>query len=94
MQLESGRPGEAIASLTEAHRLHMASGDLMGQAGTLKHLGRAHRDAGQEDQARESLAAALTLFEKLKADAEAQAIRSALTALDDLEKPSTFSSVE
>ncbi len=94
MQLESGRPGEAIASLTEAHRLHVASGDLMGQAGTLKHLGRAHRDAGQEDQARESLAAALTLFEKLKADAEAQAIRSALTALDNLEKPSTFSSVE
>jgi DNA-binding SARP family transcriptional activator/tetratricopeptide (TPR) repeat protein len=94
MQLESGRPGEAIASLTEAYRLHVASGDLMGQAGTLQHLARAHRDAGQEDQARESLAAALALFEKLKADAEAQAIRSALTALDNLEKPSTFSSVE
>jgi tetratricopeptide (TPR) repeat protein len=80
--LAIGSPAEAIASLTEAHRLHVASGDLMGQAVALKDLAQAQRATGHEDQARGSLTAALSLFEELKADAEAEAIRSMLTAQD------------
>lgn len=87
--LESGRITEAIATLTEAHRLHVASGDLMGEALSLKYLGQAQRGAGQEDQARESLAAALVLFENLRADAEAEAIHFTLAAQDNLGKPAT-----
>jgi tetratricopeptide (TPR) repeat protein len=79
VHMKSGRPHEAIASFTEAYRLHVASGDLLGQAGTLKYLGQALRDAGHEDRARESLAAALELFEKMQAGAEVAAIRAALT---------------
>ena len=79
VHMKSGRPQEAIASFTEAYRLHVASGDLLGQAGTLKYLGQAQRDAGHEDRARESLAAALELFEKMQAVAEIAAIRAALT---------------
>lgn len=52
-----GRVYLATGSLTEAHRLHIVSGDLMGQAVALKDLGRAQRATGHEDQARESLAA-------------------------------------
>jgi DNA-binding SARP family transcriptional activator/tetratricopeptide (TPR) repeat protein len=78
VHMESGRLAEAIAGLTEAHSLHVASGHLMGQALTLKYLGEAQRGAGQEDQARESLAAALVIFENLGEDAEAQAIHAAL----------------
>jgi DNA-binding SARP family transcriptional activator len=79
VHMKSGRPHEAIASFTEAYGLHVASGDLLGQAGTLKYLGQALRDAGHEDRARESLAAALELFEKMQAGAEVAAIRAALT---------------
>src|SRR3984885_8113401 len=79
VHMKSGRPHEAIASFTEAYRLHVASGDLLGQAGTLKYLGQALREAGYEDRARKSLAAALELFEKMQAGAEVAAIRAALT---------------
>jgi DNA-binding SARP family transcriptional activator/tetratricopeptide (TPR) repeat protein len=81
--LESGRLSEALDSLAEGHRLHLASGDLRGQAVTLQHLGEAQRRAGLHDQARESLAAALVIFENLKADAEAKEIRSALIVQDN-----------
>lgn len=81
VQLESGRFSEAIASLSEAYRLHLAQGFLLGQAQALRDLGKAQRATGQADQARESLEAALTLFNDLKAAAEADAIRSALAAL-------------
>jgi tetratricopeptide (TPR) repeat protein len=76
--LDSGRPEEAIASLTEAHRLHLDSGDLRGQAIALKHLGLARRRVGLADEARESLTSALRLFEDLKEETEAEAIRRSL----------------
>lgn len=73
--LESGCLDDAIASLTEAYRLHIASGDLRGQAIALKHLGLARHQVGRADQARESLTAALRLFEDLHEDTEAEEIR-------------------
>jgi DNA-binding SARP family transcriptional activator len=79
--LESGRLSEAIARLTEAHRLFVADGFLKGQANALKNLAEAQRRAGLDDQARESLAAAVVLFKKLNADAEVAAAQSALAAL-------------
>jgi DNA-binding SARP family transcriptional activator/Tfp pilus assembly protein PilF len=79
--LESGRLSEAIARLDEAYRLYLADGFLKGQANALKNLAEAQRRAGLEDQARESLAAAVVLFKELKADAEVEAIQSALAAL-------------
>jgi DNA-binding SARP family transcriptional activator/tetratricopeptide (TPR) repeat protein len=79
--LESGRLPEAIASLSEAHRLHVVQGQLLGQAVALRHLGEAQHSAGQTDRARESLVAALALFESLKSDTEIKAIHVALAAL-------------
>jgi DNA-binding SARP family transcriptional activator/tetratricopeptide (TPR) repeat protein len=79
--LQSGRVDEAIHSLTEAHRLHLASGDLKGQATALKFLGYAQRGGGREDEARESLSAALVIFEELAEVVEIEAIHSALAAL-------------
>jgi DNA-binding SARP family transcriptional activator/tetratricopeptide (TPR) repeat protein len=81
IQLESGRFREAIASLSEAHRLLLTQGDLLPQAEALRYLGEAQRRAGQADQARESLEAALALFKELNASAQAEDIRSALIAL-------------
>ncbi len=81
IHLESGRFTEAIASLSEAHRLLLAQGHLLGQAQALRSLGQAQRGADQPDQARQSLEAALSLFESLQAPAEAEAIRSALATL-------------
>jgi DNA-binding SARP family transcriptional activator/tetratricopeptide (TPR) repeat protein len=78
--LESGRLPEAIARLSEAHSLHLASGDLMGQAAALKYLGQAQHGIGQEDQARESLQAALALFVDLDAAVEVEKIQAALAA--------------
>jgi DNA-binding SARP family transcriptional activator len=81
IHLRSGRFTEAIASTSEAHRLLLAQGHLLGQAQALRYLGQAQRGAGRPDQARESLEAALSLFQSLQAPAEAEAVRSALAAL-------------
>jgi tetratricopeptide (TPR) repeat protein len=81
IHLESGRFSEAIASASEAHRLLLAQGHLLGQAQALRYLGHAQRGADQLDQARQSLEAALSLFQSLQAPAEAEDIRSALAAL-------------
>jgi hypothetical protein len=59
----------------------VADGFLKGQANALKNLAEAQRRAGLDDQARESLAAAVVLFKKLNADAEVAAAQSALAAL-------------
>jgi len=81
IHLQSGRFTEAIASASEAHRLLLAQGHLLGQAQALRYLGQAQRGAGRPDQARKSLEAALSLFQSLQAPAEAEAVRSALAAL-------------
>src|ERR1700733_10270883 len=79
--LESDRLSEAIASLNEAYRLHLADGALRAQAAALKYLAEAQRRAGYADQARESLTEAVALFKKLNADAEVAAAQAALAAL-------------
>jgi tetratricopeptide (TPR) repeat protein len=81
IHLQSGRFTEAITTVSEAHRLLLAQGHLLGQAQALRYLGHAQRGAGRPDQARQSLEAALSLFENLQAPAEAEAIRSALATL-------------
>lgn len=81
IQLESGRFHEAIASLSEAHHHHLAQGNLLGQAQSLRDLGKAQHGIGQTGQARESLRAALALFKDLQAATEIENIRSALAAL-------------
>ncbi len=83
VHLESGRPADAIASLTEAHRAHQASGDLVGQATTLKYLGQARAATGDKNQARTAWSAALAIYESLKADSEIADIRSALASLSN-----------
>jgi DNA-binding SARP family transcriptional activator len=80
IHLENGRYREAIASLSEAHRLQLAEGYLLGQAMALRYLGEAQRGAGRADQARESLEAALALFKNLKAATETENIQSMLAA--------------
>lgn len=78
VHLKSGRLEDAITSLMEAHRQHVASGYLMGQANTLRQLGVAQHHAGHVEQARKSMIAALELFEELNADIEAEAARYSL----------------
>ena len=81
VHLESGRPADAIASLTEARRIHQASGDLIGQAISLRYLGDARLAAGDQDAARQAWTDALAIFEDLKADAEVAEIRASLASL-------------
>jgi DNA-binding SARP family transcriptional activator/tetratricopeptide (TPR) repeat protein len=88
--LKSGRTDDAIASFTEAHRVHVASGDLRGQARALMFLGYTQRDNGQEENGRESLTAALVIFRSLQEDAEVEAIQSALAALASVFRRLTF----
>jgi tetratricopeptide (TPR) repeat protein len=82
IHLKSGRLPESIAALSEAHRLHLVQGDLMGQAKALKYLGQAQHDVGQAAQARESLEAARTLFTSLRATTEVESIQSVLGQLE------------
>lgn len=79
----AGHLEEAVATLADAHRHHQATGQLMEQAQTLKYLAEAQRDIGDQDQARESLTAALALFQKLQADQEAKETRAAFASLDN-----------
>jgi tetratricopeptide (TPR) repeat protein len=88
VHLESGRFREAIISLSEAYRLHLAQGHLLGQARTLRDLGKAQRGAGQPDKARESLEAALALFKNLEDATETDDISSALAKLPPGGRPS------
>jgi hypothetical protein len=53
----------------------------MGQALALRGLGEAQRLADQPDEARESLKAALALFDRLDATTEVEDVRTALAAL-------------
>ena len=87
VHLESGHPDEAITSLTEAHRIHRASGDLIGQAVTLKHLGQARHAVGDDEEARQAWTAALAIYQSLKADPEIADISSALETLAGLAVP-------
>lgn len=79
--LQSGRTADAIASLTEAHRFHQASGDLIGQAIALKYLGQARQAAGDEDAARQAWTAALAIFENLGSDTDVADVKAALAGL-------------
>jgi DNA-binding SARP family transcriptional activator/tetratricopeptide (TPR) repeat protein len=81
VQLKSGRFREAVLSLSEAHQLQLAQGNLIGQAHALRYLGEAQHCAGHAGQAKESLEAALTLYQDLDVAAEVQDTRSALAAL-------------
>ena len=81
IHLLSGRFRKAIASLSEAHRIHLAQGHLVGQAQSLRDLGKAQHATGQVDQARQSLEAALPLFQVLKAATEVENIQSVLADL-------------
>ena len=69
------------SDLTEAHRIHRASGDLIGQAVTLKHLGQARHAVGDDDEARQAWTAALAIYQSLEADPEVADISSALETL-------------
>jgi DNA-binding SARP family transcriptional activator/tetratricopeptide (TPR) repeat protein len=87
IHLESGHVPEALANLSEAYRFYLQEGHLRGQARALKHLGEAQHRAGQADQARESLEAALTLFEDLQAATEVEHTQAMLAALAEPATP-------
>jgi tetratricopeptide (TPR) repeat protein len=75
------RLDEALPRLAEALRLHRAAGDPMGEALALKELGRAHVATGNVTEARESLAMALAIFEKIGENDEAAEMGAALESL-------------
>ncbi len=77
------RPDEAIANFQEALGKHRESGELFGEAMTLKHLGEAYGQAGDMDKGRASLSAALRIFEQLgdqSATTETVSLIGSLTA--------------
>jgi tetratricopeptide (TPR) repeat protein len=81
--LRQQRLDEAIASFTEALGRHRAAGLLVGEASTLKDLARARAQAGNLAEARDSLAAAIGIFEQIgdrDRAAETAALLSSLTA--------------
>jgi DNA-binding SARP family transcriptional activator len=75
------RPGEAVASFEEARGKHRASGELFGEAMTLKHLGEVHAEIGNPGDARASLAEALRIFEQIGDQAEAAETAALLVSL-------------
>ena len=87
IHLDSGRLDEAIAALTESHASHTASGDLLGQALALQFLGKSHRASGDYDEARDALLRALELYQSLKSEAGADAIRTELAELAQPDAP-------
>jgi tetratricopeptide (TPR) repeat protein len=84
VHLRSGQLTEAIGALTEAHRLYQATGHLEEEAQALTHLGEAQHRAGLDTQARESLTAAIALFEDLRADREVKAVQATLASIGNL----------
>jgi DNA-binding SARP family transcriptional activator/tetratricopeptide (TPR) repeat protein len=79
--LESGAYGDAVASLSDALRIHRQSGDVLGQATALKYLGRAHRDTGDVAAARGSWTDALKIFTDVGEEAERAEVLAALESL-------------
>jgi len=58
--------------------MHVAYGELRGQAAALRFLGQMQREVGEEEKGRESLTAALVIYRGLKEEAEVDAIQFAL----------------
>ena len=79
--LALGRIDDAASSLTDAIDAHRASGELAGQATTLKHLGHARSAAGDLAAARNSWTEALSIFEQIDERAEAAEVAAALASL-------------
>jgi DNA-binding SARP family transcriptional activator len=79
--LALGRIDDAATSLTDALGAHRASGELAGQAATLKHLGHARSAAGDLAAARNSWTEALSIFEQINERAEATEVAAALASL-------------
>jgi tetratricopeptide (TPR) repeat protein len=79
--LALGRIDDAASSLTDAINAHRASGELAGQATTLKHLGHARSAAGDLAAARNSWTEALSIFEQIDERAEAAEVAAALASL-------------
>src|SRR5262249_44816094 len=61
--LDLRRIDDANACLTEAVDAHRESGDLIGEATALKHLGHAHAASGDGARARASWTSALSIYE-------------------------------
>jgi tetratricopeptide (TPR) repeat protein len=85
VHLLSGRFDEAIACLADAHRLHQASGDLIGQATTLKYLGQAQQASGNAAAALEARDTALAILEGLKQDVEVAALHASIVSASEFE---------
>jgi hypothetical protein len=67
--------------LGESAALWSAIGNRYGQAATLRRLGHAQIRAGQADQARRSMAAALRLFDELGDHTQAAEVRAGVTEI-------------
>ncbi len=76
------RLDEAAANFEEARGKHHASGELFGEAMSLRELGQVHSETGKRDNARESLTAALRIFERIGDPDEASKTSALLASLD------------
>ncbi len=80
--LDRGRPDDALDRLDQALRIRRAGGERLAEAQTLRLLGHAQLAAHRPEDSRESWARALTLFEALQDQAQADEIRSDMATID------------
>jgi DNA-binding SARP family transcriptional activator len=74
------RPDDAVASCTEAIRMHRAAGDLAGEAAAFNFLGQAYKLTGNTEEARAAWTTALTIFEQVGDHARAAEVAAELAA--------------
>jgi DNA-binding SARP family transcriptional activator len=80
--LESGRIDEALDYLTQALRVRQVGGERLSEAQTLRQLGRAQRASCLLEDARQSWARALSLFDSLDDQVQAGEVRAELAAIE------------
>ena len=85
--LESGRIDEALDYLSQALRVRQVGGERLSEAQTLRQLGRAQRASGLLEDARQSWARALSLFDSLDDQAQAGEVRAELAAIESRDTP-------
>ncbi|WP_410620933.1 helix-turn-helix domain-containing protein [Amycolatopsis sp. cmx-8-4] len=78
---EAGRPAEALGELRRSAGLWRVAGVRLYEAMALAELGRAHREAGDREQAREVLTEALAMMREYGGEERAEAVRADLERL-------------
>ncbi len=80
--LDLGQVPEALDTLAQALRIREATGERLAEAQTRRLLGLAQQAAGRMDECRRSWSRAISLFEALEYQPQADEIRAEMVAMD------------